>query len=444
MGSIIANIKKTAYYLKRNGLKNTWDAVAERLGGSGETYVFTETPADVLENQRAASGTLSDIRVSIVVPAFRTPEQFLRRMIDSVLNQTYPKLELILADASDTDSVEQVVKTYSDERLVYHRLAENAGISQNTNEGLKFATGDYVGLLDHDDILTPDALYEMVSMIENKRRQGIELQMLYSDEDKCDGEETAYFEPNFKEDFNLDLLLSNNYICHFLMMKRELMQSLGFRGEYDGAQDFDLVLRAAFALSHREECIAHVGKVLYHWRCHSASTAENPQSKRYAYEAGMRATADFAAKKGWKVQAKETKHLGFYRYEYAESPLSQRTDLGAIGGPVIHRNRIIGGRMDEEGKVYYENLPVNFSGYLHRASLQQDALALDLRNIELKEALYPLFQEVVGVPYKKDESTGRLDVSILPQGADTKELAIALGRAIRQKGFRLLYLPDRQ
>ena len=225
-------------------------------------------------------------------------------------------------------------------------------------------------------------------------------------------------------------------------LKRELMQGLGFRKEFDGAQDFDLVLRAAFALQGKEETIAHLKQVLYHWRCHSASTAENPQSKRYAYEAGLRAVQDFADQKGWKLRAEETRHLGFYRYVYSADPFTVREDVGAVGGPVISRGKIAGGRMDEAGKIFYENLPTSYSGYLHRAVLQQDADVLDLRSIRVREELRPLFTEIVGVPYVEDPKTGRFDYTTLLTDADLKLLSITLGKAIRARGYKLLYLPD--
>lgn len=157
---------------------------------------------------------MAPLLFSILVPTYRTPENYLREMIDSVLAQTYGSFELILADASGDESVKQVVDTYEDKRIRYIRLAENKGISGNTNEALKHATGLYTGLLDHDDLLTPDALYENAMAIAEARSRGIRPQLLYSDEDKCDENGENYFCPHKKEEFNLDLILSNNYICH--------------------------------------------------------------------------------------------------------------------------------------------------------------------------------------------------------------------------------------
>ena len=161
-----------------------------------------------------------------------------------MLDQTYGNFELILADASESDQVERVIKTYDDKRILYKRLKQNGGISTNTNQALMYATGDYAALLDHDDVLTRDALYEMASCIWNAENRNVELQLLYSDEDKCDENGTDFYEVHRKEKFNLDLILSNNYICHFMVMKRQMMQELQLRSVCDGAQDYDLVLRA--------------------------------------------------------------------------------------------------------------------------------------------------------------------------------------------------------
>lgn len=207
-----------------------------------------------------------------------------------------------------------------------------------------YATGDYAALLDHDDTLTPDALYEMAAEIERQEKDGIELQMLYSDEDKCDSSGTQFFEVNKKKEFNLDLILSNNYICHFLVMKRQLMQELGFRSVCDGAQDYDLVLRAVSGMMGKDKRrntiqelpIAHVPGVLYHWRCHQASTAENPDSKQYAYDAGKRALQDFLRSREWKGTVQSLKHLGFYRIEFQPDLMTNRPDVAVIGGKLVN------------------------------------------------------------------------------------------------------------
>ena len=439
-----ASIKKTIYYLRRNGIRKTWAAVRERLDRRGtEEYKWVPTTAEkLLMQSHYAEEQGYTIAFSIVVPAYRTPGNCLRELMETLLAQSYGKWELILADASEDTSVRDVAAEYTDARIRYIRLGRNAGIAENTNQALLHVTGDYVGLLDHDDVLTADALFEMAKRIEEGRRDGREPWMLYSDEDKCNGDMTVFFEPNKKEDFNLDLLLSNNYICHLLVMRAELIQKLGFRKEFDGAQDYDLVLRAAAELMNRENAIIHIPQVLYHWRCHSGSTAENPASKMYAYHAGGQAVQSFVDNMGWEAQVVATEHLGFYRLCYGGSPLRVRDDLGAVGGRLISHGLICGGRMTEEGTVFYEGLPVSYSGYLHRAVLPQDAQVLDIRNLEVRTSLRELFREVTGVEYAVIPGTEKFDPAAIPPQEDPVELSLRLGRALRERGFRLLYLPE--
>lgn len=438
------NLKKTLYYLKRNGIKDTCYEIKERLEQRKQPpYVWMPPAPELLQAQKCRAREEGfRTRFSVVVPAYRTPESCLRELTDSLLGQSYLDWELILADATEDDRVSRVIRTYEDARIRYVRLEDNGGISENTNRALKLVTGDYVGLLDHDDVLTADALYEMALRIEAEQAAGREPQLLYSDEDKCSSDRTVYYEPNYKEDFNLDLLLCNNYICHFMVMKRELIRQLGLRREYDGAQDYDLALRAADTLFDREEAILHVPKVLYHWRCHSGSTAENPWSKDYAYDAGRRALQSFADRRKWQARAVDLPHPGFYCLEYGGSPLRIREDLAAVGGRLVSRGRITGGRMQADGTVLYRGLPASYSGYLHRAVLQQDAEALDLRCMEVRESLRGLFTRVTGLPYAVLPGTEKFDASTLPADADPVELSLRLSRALRETGGRLLYLPE--
>lgn len=438
-----ANIKKALYYLKRNGPVRTWYAVRERLDERGKPpYIWRPPSQGELEGQRRRwAGTDCRITFSILSPTYRTREAYLREMVESVRRQTYPGWELILADATEDDSVERVVRTLEDARIRYVRLERNGGIAHNTNQALSLAGGDYVGLLDHDDILAEDALHEMAACIEDGMAGGPGPEMLYSDEDKCSGDGTKYYEPNFKEDFNLDLLLSNNYICHFLVLKRTLAQELGLRQEYEGAQDHDLALRAADRLMDREGAIAHIPKVLYHWRCHTSSTAENPESKLYAYEAGRRAIQDFADSRGWRARAVGTAHMGFFTLEYQGDIFECRQDVAAVGGRLVRRGRIQGGRLTESGVAVYENLPANYSGYLHRAILPQDAAAVDIRNIRVREECRELFRQIVGVPYRVVSGGEVFDASLLPEDCDVVRVSLELCRALREAGYRILYLP---
>lgn len=461
----MANLKKTLYYLQRNGLRETWISVRERLTET-DRYFYVACSEEELEKQSDRKWN-TPLTFSIVVPLYRTPESYLNRMITSVIAQSYPHWELILADATEDRSVEETLKQQgfltiqmqdsresvaADPRIRYVHLTENAGIAANTNQALPCAKGEYIGLLDHDDVLTPDALYEMADAITKANDRGVSVAFAYSDEDKCDGEETRYYDPNHKEDFNYDLILSNNYICHFLVMDADLMKRLQFRPECDGAQDYDLVLRAVAEVLATdgvagEERILHIPKVLYHWRCHEASTAANPHSKKYAYEAGLRALQDHAAERGIPAEAVETRHVGFYRLQYKDI-LRDRTDVAAVGGRVLsgkRHGRIAGGRMTADGKVFYEGLPDGFGGYLHRAELSQDAEALDLRCLRIQPAYRELFEKIVGVPYTETvRCPGQqpvFDKTTLPAEADIRQLSLQLSEALRKQG-RLLYLPE--
>lgn len=453
MGKIfkVSNIRKTIHYLKKNGVRNAYYAAKERVEAEREdTYAFLQVPEETLCRQKEISGKFS-CRFSILVPAFETKEEYLRAMIESVLNQSYGNFELIIADASKSGQVEEVVESYDDKRISYRRLKQNGGISANTNQALMYATGDYAALLDHDDVLTPDALFEMAACIEKAKEEDVELQLLYSDEDKCNGDESIYFEVNRKPEFNLDLILSNNYICHFLVMKRQLMQELGFRSVCDGAQDFDLVLRAVSQMlgkdkkrtTKKEIPVAHVPKVLYHWRCHEGSTAENPESKRYAYDAGKRAVEDFLRAREWKGSVSHIRHLGFYRIDYQPDLLSNRPDTALVGGRLLDKkNKITGGIYNENGEALYLGLHKEYSGYMHRAVLQQEAEMIDIRCMKASKEAEAMLEEIMGLPYLKNPKNNRFDWrDCLKEDADYKEISRKLCERVHAAGMRIVWDP---
>lgn len=245
---------------------------------------------------------------SVVIPLYNTPIPFLKKIVDSVLYQTYRKVELCLADGSTNDEAEKYVKSRyrKEKRIKYMRLRENRGISINTNRAISMATGDFIVFADHDDALTKDAFYEMAKAL----NQDPKIEILYSDEDKVNKTDTNYFGPHLKTEFDMDLLRCNNYICHIFAVKREVLDRVGLlRKEYDGAQDYDFVLRCCEQSNH----ICHIPKVLYHWRVHPQSTAGNPQSKLYAFEAGRRAVEDHYRRTGVEATVESTDMLGRYR-----------------------------------------------------------------------------------------------------------------------------------
>ncbi len=243
--------------------------------------------------------------ISILVPLYNTPENFLRDMIESVLNQTYVNWQLCLADGSDKDHayVEQIVREYEkDERnklgrtehtgIVYHRLEKNTGISGNTNECLKYADGEFIGLLDHDDILHPEVLYHYVKVINEKNADYI-----YCDEATFSGKSIDHMiTMHFKPDYAPDNLRANNYICHFSVFKRSLLDGTElFRSEFDGSQDHDMILR----LTDNAENIVHVPMLLYYWRSHAGSVASDISAKSYAIDAARGAVADHLRRHGY-------------------------------------------------------------------------------------------------------------------------------------------------
>lgn len=468
---------KTIRYLRKNGIKHAFYAAKERLEEARKNdYCYIPPDRETLEAQRKSSRHFP-YRFSIVVPAYETKEDYLREMIDSVMGQSYDNWELLIVDAGKSDCVRGVIEEYSckieqihvempvRQELKYIKLPDNKGISENTNVGIEEASGDYIGLLDHDDLLSPDALYEMALHLERAEteRKAVKSSpvILYSDEDKYENnirivndsiyEDSIFTDPNQKKEFNLDLILSNNYICHFMIVKAEEMKKLLLRKEYDGAQDYDLVLRVVGSLLNNsvnvtdiDKYILHVPKVLYHWRCHEDSTAQNTDSKAYAYEAGRRALEDFGMARGWQIKVTHELHLGFYRMEYLPEIFAVRPEVGVVGGRILDRhNKIVSGIYNEKGEKLYFGLHREYSGgSTHIASLAQDCAAVDIRCLRLRKELQPLFKELLGLPYREIGKEKIADVSALScDEAGYRKLSLALGEAIKSKGYLVLWDP---
>jgi glycosyltransferase involved in cell wall biosynthesis len=441
------NIKRTLFYMRRNGLMETFYAARERVGRQSKApYSYAAPEEETLDLQRKKQWENAPT-FSIVVPAYRTEPDHFRAMIESVLAQTYSYFELIIIDASDHLELEQYTKSFCDPRIHYLKLTGNLGIAENTNQGIRIAKGDYIGLLDHDDMLTPDALYEMALRVEEGYHQGLEVLLLYSDEDKCNQSGDTFFEPHRKENFNIDLLLSNNYICHFMLIAADLVKNLKLRKEFEGSQDYDLALRCIKTIlgprldRENENTIAHVPKVLYHWRAHGASTAENPQSKTYAYEAGQRAISEFVRDNRWTAQTYPLKHLGFYGINYLPDIFANRPDIAAQGGKLLRKGKIAGGRYYKSGRLAYQGLGKHDSGEMHKAVLMQDAYALDIRYICVNPKCHKLFEQIVGVPYKTYPESLRFDYTTLSPDTDWQELSMNIGKTFREAGYRLLWNP---
>lgn len=371
-------------YFQKHGLRALFKKSVHKIQNIQDDYDYNEWYKKVrisdeeLAKQRESVGDFAQQPTfSIVIPVYATPEKFLRRMLDSIREQTYPKFEVCLVDATPYAKIQhdpaqgrtpqEVLAEYAaaDSRFRYETLAENLGIAENTNAAIRMATGDFIVLADHDDELEPQALYECVRAINAHP----DVQVLYSDEDKVDFEDIYYFEPHFKTDFNPDLLRSVNYICHLFVARRSLLDAIAEtdadgrkiyeRSAYDGAQDYDLILRAteeaqamerarlvscanasadnavtnpqpaiAAALDPLDQAllrqgrftssnIIHIPMVLYHWRAHQASTAQHPEAKLYAFEAGARAVYDHCKRVGLPIKKVEQGiTYGFYHPIY--------------------------------------------------------------------------------------------------------------------------------
>lgn len=347
-------------YFQKHGLRALFKKSVHKIQNIQDDYDYNEWYKKVritdeeLAKQRESAGDFAEQPTfSIVIPVYATPEKFLRRMLDSIREQTYPKFEVCLVDATPYAKIQhdpaqgrtpqEVLAEYAaaDSRFRYETLAENLGIAENTNAAIRMATGDFIVLADHDDELEPQALYECVRAINAHP----DVQVLYSDEDKVDFEDIYYFEPHFKTDFNPDLLRSVNYICHLFVARRSLLDAIAEtdatgrkiyeRSAYDGAQDYDLILRATEKAQAMESSfnaldqeflrqgrftssnIIHIPMVLYHWRAHQASTAQHPEAKLYAFEAGARAVYDHCKRIGLPIRKVEQGiTYGFYHPIY--------------------------------------------------------------------------------------------------------------------------------
>ena len=258
-------------------------------------------------------------KFSVVVPLYHTPAKFLKDLVRSMMYQSYANWELCLVNASPEDvHLTSLLENWAmrDKRIRVIRLEKNLGIAQNTNAGIAASTGEFIAFLDHDDFLEPDALFCYADAL-NKDKT---IDVFYSDEDKTDEYAAHYFYPHFKSDFNIDLLHANNYMCHFLAVRKSLVDTVGGLNEkFDGAQDYDFVLR----LTEHTKKIYHCPRILYHWRCSNQSTAANQGNKMYAIHAGKAALNAHYKRIGWNARAQEGAVDGWYQTKFTlkEEPL---------------------------------------------------------------------------------------------------------------------------
>lgn len=469
-------IKKGIQCLKDYGVRELFVRVIERKKRQAIPYdAWYQTQridAKEWERQRTESATWENRPVvSICVPLYKTPENFLCEMIDSVCNQTYENWQLCLADGSPDAKLGEVIREHypSETRICYQHLEANLGIADNTNAAFSLAEGEWIGLLDHDDILAPEALYESMKAVLWQNAEAV-----YSDEDKITEDLVRHFDPHFKPDYNLDLLRSNNYITHFFVVKKEIVEQVGgFCKEFDGSQDYDFILRC----TTKAKKTAHVPRILYHWRTSENSTAENPASKMYAFEAGKRAIETHLQKEGVAAEVLFTKGLGFYQVKYerkSEKPVAvieigdesvetlgkhiaaeqgeyililqkgvckpteddikellsqcEQDGIAAVGPKLVDEKKkiysagqIFGG--EHLLKDVYVGLPSHYYGYMHRASTQIAYSTLNRACVLIKKEAY--------------EAVGGMNTAY-----KTLEYALAdLFLRFTENGYRNVYTP---
>ncbi len=264
--------------------------------------------------------------ISLIVPAYCTSSRFLHEMVESVQNQTYTNWELCIADGSYPDlsvTTEVTAMAKKDPRSRLKTLDGNRGISGNTNEALAMAKGEWVALMDHDDILAPSALYELVKAVS----EDPEIDCMYTDEDKISIDLRTHFAPVFKPDFNREMFLSCNYICHFFVARKAVIDHIGvFDPECDGSQDYDFILRCMYAARK----VKHLPRMLYHWRSHPGSTAQASENKAYCYEAGERALQKYADRAEIPVKVYKNVYHGYYHWYYQAMPKEEEPLISIV------------------------------------------------------------------------------------------------------------------
>lgn len=402
-------------------------------------YCNTIPDKNILQNQTDRRFGYEPL-ISIVVPAYNTDKIMLKELMESVINQSYSKWQLCIADASNSDSVSDVVKEYShDSRIVYKKLKKNGGISENTNEGFTMADGEYIALLDHDDCLSRDALYEMVNAMNSDCDNIPEL--LYSDEDKISQDSSMHYAPHFKSDINRELLNHYNYICHFLVFKRDLLEKAGnLNKEYDGSQDYDFILRMVEQLPDSK--IAHVRKVLYHWRVHNGSTAGFSGNKNYAYDAGIRALKAYFNRCGLNdtvvsgvkgqdyVDADRTAYADVSRLVFNKADninacsaewqkqLAQYfvdDSVGIAGGKIVTGGKILssGIAFNSDGEICHEfqGMKKYWKGYCTLAKVPREVSAVSLEFCAIRKDVYDKVGDInynLPSPYRDMEYAARV------------------------------------
>lgn len=474
-------LTKLTNSITRYGLIGTWQKFYERKFAPWNTnepdwekYLPTDEELEAQRRQMRENPFEYNPLISIVVPTYETPERFLGELLDSVVNQTYGNWELVLADGSKSDKVEQFVEEYVNhcslrnsntinhddgsqatrkigEKIRYHRLEKNAGISENTNVGLSLAAGEYIGFADHDDVLGLNALYENVKKLNELTPEERKLFISYSDEDKIDAQGTKHYYFHHKLDYNEELIRHYNYFCHFVMVSKVILdldmcedcsdlvdmvnhKTGGLNPKKDGAQDYDFVLRclSAGAKAH------HIPKVLYHWRVHEASTAGSAGTKMYAYEAGAAAISDYLERKGVKAQVSISKDLGIYDVEYLvsdETKASKMIEVTEISDIIISNS-------DADYILYIpkgrECREPDFKEKLLAVCQEKDVAAVSLRLVKGNKVVHTGIGKAYRGYFNRNELP--VDVKEVPVGTDNDSIVLIKTKAWKKPGYRMVQL----
>ncbi|MGC6768403.1 glycosyltransferase [Enterococcus sp. LJL51] len=348
-----SKLRRVLGAVKRKGLKGSVNWLLNRKSQQNiyEHWVEEHEQYDVDQIKAEISSFDYQPKISVAVPVYNVEEKWLAACVGSLKNQFYENWELCLADdASPKEHIRPLLEKYAaeDERIKLIFREKNGHISEATNSALEIATGDYVGFMDNDDELAPNALYEIAKALNKDPK----IDFFYTDEDKVTAEGKR-FDAFFKPNWNQQLILQHNYITHFVVLKRELLDRVGgLRTEYNGSQDYDFVLRATEAASS----IHHIEGILYHWRAIETSTALNPESKDYAYTAGKKALEAAFSRRGIKVNVKIAEFYGCYKTDFVYE------DQPKVSIVLVHDSKHLNDNLATLlSKTYYANFEVIIS-----------------------------------------------------------------------------------
>lgn len=309
------------YGMKRFIVKAVGKLTGKSIKDPTNIYFNKINPNEARLKEQRDYKFVSNYKFSILIPVYRPDVKFFTLMLDSIVAQTYDNWQICLADGSGEGyTVENVVRPYiekyGEDKVKYIKLENNLGIAENTNAAMRMADGDFIVFGDHDDELHPTALFECMRELERYPQADF----IYSDEDKIIEATGHHTEAHFKSDLNMELLRSNNYICHLSVVKKSLADKVGvLYTQFNGSQDHDYVLRCV----EKAECVRHIPRILYHWRINDNSTAKSASTKTYANTAGVNAVSAHLKRMGIDGEVKNGVAPGFYdiRYKLTEKPL---------------------------------------------------------------------------------------------------------------------------